>query len=185
MSANIAPLHRWTRHQYEHMVSSGIFHPEERVELVDGDIVDRSPQSSYHSVAVRLIEDALRAVFGSGFDVRAQLPLALDETSEPEPDIAVVTGSPRDYRNAHPKTAVLIVEVADTTLAYDRGRKKALYARNRIPEYWVVNLKEDCLEAYRAAEQEDYQSQLRLHRGDVIRPVYCPTRSIQIVDILP
>lgn len=77
----------------------------------------------------------MRVAFGRGFDVRCQLPLAIDDHSEPEPDLAVVTGSPRDYRDAHPRTALLIVEVADSSLDFDRTRKLAGYARNGIPEY--------------------------------------------------
>lgn len=180
-------LHRWTREQYENMVLAGIFHPEDRVELINGEILNMAPQSSSHSVAIRLTEDALRLAFGRGHDVRVQMPLALDDNSEPEPDIAVVTGSPRDYLQGHPKTAVLIVEVADTTLALDRSIKKALYARNGIQDYWIVNLRNACLEVYRLPDRqaESYSSQSVLRRGDVVQPVACPNCSIQVADLLP
>jgi Uma2 family endonuclease len=98
---------------------------------------------------VRLAEDALRLVFPQGFDVRTQLPLALGEYSEPEPDVAVVVGSARDYANAHPTTAVLVVEIADSTLALDRHTKASLYAAAGVPEYWIVNLVERQIEIYR------------------------------------
>ena len=92
MSASVTQVHRWTRQQYENMVTSGIFHPEERLELVDGNIFDRAPQSSFHAAAVQLAENALRSVFGTGYTICVQMPLALDDNSEPEPDIAVVIG---------------------------------------------------------------------------------------------
>lgn len=138
------PRHRFSRAQYEHMVDTGVFGPEDRLELLEGEIIDMAPEKSRHATAIRLLEDALRKVFGYGYDIRSQLPLSLNDLSQPEPDIAVVTGSPRDYRDAHPAHAVLVVEVADTTLAYDRTRKLATYARSGIPEYWILDLAANC-----------------------------------------
>jgi len=89
----------------------------------------------------------LSRIFGDGWDVRGQMPLALGDDSEPEPDVAVVAGSPRDYRDAHPTTAALIVEVADASVAYDRKRKAPLYARAGIPEFWLLVLSEEKLES--------------------------------------
>ena len=119
MLANTSEVHRWTRKQYDCMVAAGIFYPDVRVELIDGYIVDMSPQSSVHAVTVQLVEEALRLAFPKGYDVRTQMPLALDDMSEPEPDVAVVPGSPRDYLDDHPTTAVLIVEVARVSLGMD------------------------------------------------------------------
>lgn len=127
--------HRWTVREYEDMVAAGVFHPEARLELLDGEIYDMSPQTRRHATAIRLIEDALRAVFHRGFDIRAQLPVAFGPDSEPEPDVAVVEGSPRDYSDRHPTTALLVVEVSDSSLAYDRSQKLAIYADCGIPEY--------------------------------------------------
>jgi len=124
-----AQLRRWSRSDYDKMMEAGIFAPGERVELIDGEIVEMSPQHSAHSTAVSLSAEALCTAFGAGFDVRTRMPLALDLYSEPEPDVAVVPGSPRDYRDAHPTTALLVVEVADSTEAYDRDQKGSLYAR--------------------------------------------------------
>jgi Uma2 family endonuclease len=167
------------------MVTSGVLHPEERVELIDGDIIDATPQSSFHSVAVGLVEDALRTAFGSTYCVRVQMPLALDELSEPEPDIAIVLGNPRDYRDAHPNTALLVVEVADSALVFDQGRKLALYARNGIPEYWVVNLVNNCLEVYQSPERDSYRSHATLQANDSVQPLACSHRSIGAADLLP
>jgi Uma2 family endonuclease len=167
------------------MVLCDIFQPGERVELIDGVIVDMSPQKSFHSVTTRLVEDALRVAFATGYDVRVQMPLALDETSEPEPDVAVVPGRARDYTKAHPATAVLVVEVADSSLNLDRKSKQALYARNGIAEYWVVNLQDNSLEVYRDPHQDRYRFQTVLRGGDTVRLLARPDHAIAVADLLP
>jgi Uma2 family endonuclease len=131
---------RWTREEYERLVEQGFFHPEERLELVEGVIYEMTPQSSFHATGVRAVHLALESVFAQGYDVRPQLPLAVGDDSEPEPDIAVVQGAWQDYSHSHPFTAVLVVEVADSSLLHDRKRKTRLYAQAGIPEYWIDNL---------------------------------------------
>lgn len=126
--------HRFTREEYDRMVAAGVFAPDARLELLEGEIINMPPQKSRHATAVRLIEDALRAAFLAGFDVRTRLPLSLGDYSEPEPDVAVVKGSPRDSRDAHPSSALLVVEIAETSLDYDRRRKLPVYVRAGIPE---------------------------------------------------
>lgn len=184
MSANPAPLHRWTRDQYEQMVAAGVFGCAERVELIDGSIIDMAPQSSRHAVAVQLVENPLREAFGKGYAVRVQMPLAVDECSEPEPEVAVVTGAPRDYRDAHPRTAVLVVEVADTSLALDRGGKRALYARNGIPQYWIVDVNRARLEVCRQPLQGDYQARDVLDRNAAVQPL-AGGSAVAVADLLP
>lgn len=142
-------LRRWTRDEYQQLADSGVLRPDERVELIAGEIIAVPPQHSRHATGVRLAEDALRALFGVGFDVRAQLPLALGQDSQPEPDVAVVVGTPRDFSEAHPTSALLVVEVADTTLTFDRETKSSLYAAAGIPEYWIVNLVHRQIEIHR------------------------------------
>src|SRR5690348_15524163 len=140
----------WTREEYERAASLGLFGPEERLELIEGEIVTKmTPQNSRHMSGIRLAEEALRLAFPSGYDVRVQGPLALGGRNEPEPDIAVVVGSMRDYFGAHPTTAVLVVEVSDTSLAYDRTTKTGIYARAGIAEYWIINLVDRVLEVHR------------------------------------
>lgn len=185
-------LKRWSREEYDRMIEAGIFAPGERVELIDGEIVEMSPQNSAHTTAVRLTEDALRTAFGLGFDVRTQMPLALDLYSEPEPDVAVVPGSPRDYRDAHPTTALLVVEVADTTEVYDRAQKGSLYARAGVADYWLLNLRERRLEVYRdpvpmpqARYGWGYQSGQHLSAADVVSPLAMPQARIAVANLLP
>ena len=94
-----------------------------------------TPQGSLQATAIQLVANALRAVFQENYAILIHLPLALDDHSESEPDIAVVTGTARDYKNGHPKTAVLIVDMADASLSFDLEIKRRLYARVGIPEY--------------------------------------------------
>src|SRR5881409_3646293 len=143
-------IRRWKRLEYERLVDRGVFEPGERVELIDGLLVVAEPQSSPHYTAIRLVERALARAFGEGWDVRTQAPIALDDASEPEPDVAVVRGELRDYVEAHPADPVLVVEVALTSLASDRVHKSSLYARAGRPEYWIVNLVDRVVEVRRA-----------------------------------
>jgi len=149
------------RVEYERLVSIGFFGPEERLELVGGVLVVREPQGSQQATGIRRVETVLRQVFGAGWDVRSQLPVALDDESEPEPDVAVVPGTYDDYQDAHPTRPVLIVEIADSGLAFDRTDKASLYARAGIIDDWIVNIAEAVLEVYRP----------RLIRGDFVTPL--------------
>ncbi len=106
-------------------------------------------------------------------------------SAKPETDVAVVTGSMRDYRDAHPATAVLIVEVADTTVSFDRGRKKALYGRAGIAEYWILNLADSQLEVSRHAQGASYAEQQSVPPGNRIAPLACHDCPIAVDDLLP
>lgn len=171
---------------------AGVFPPGERVELVDGEVLAKSAQGSAHATAVRLTEDALRVAFGAGHDIRVQMPLALDPSSGPEPDVTVVPGSPRDYRDAHPSSALLVVEVADTTLVYDREQKGSLYARAGVAEYWLVNLLDRRLEVYRDPTPLPegrygwgYRTARSYTAGDLISPLAAPQARVNVADLLP
>src|SRR2546428_566822 len=146
MSRPELQVRRWKRVEYERLVDKGVFEPGERVELIDGLLVVAEPQSSPHYTAIRLVGPALARAFGGGWDVRPQAPIALDDDSEPEPDVAVVRGELRDSVEAHPADPVLVVEVALTSLASDRAHKSSLYARAGRPEDWIVHLVDRVLE---------------------------------------
>jgi Uma2 family endonuclease len=183
---------RWSREQYEKMIETGIFPPGTRAELIDGDIFNMTPQKAKHAAAVRAAEEALRIAFPAGYDVRVQLPLALDPSSEPEPDLSVVPGSWRDYPDAHPASAVLVVEVADASLDYDRERKGSMYARAGIADYWIVNLPAGRIEVYRDPAPSDealcggaYRTIRHLAPGENLRPLSAPDRTIAVADLLP
>ncbi len=178
--------HRWTLEEYERLAEHGGFHPDLRVELLDGEVVDKmSPQGTPHATAVRAVETTLREAFGPEADVRTQLPFTLADGSEPEPDVAVVPGTFRDYRRAHPREALLVVEVADSTLALDRTRKQALYAKAGVPEYWIVNVPDACLEVYRGPSGEAYRTKQTLGPEATVAPLARPEATIAVEELLP
>ncbi|HET8530012.1 MAG TPA: Uma2 family endonuclease [Methylomirabilota bacterium] len=183
---------RWTRGEYDRLVEHGIFAAGERIELLGGLLVVREPQGGRHAMGVRMVEEALRAAFGSGWDVRGQLPVALDAESEPEPDVSVVPGSFRDYPLEHPARAVLVVEIADSSLALDRGEKAGLYARARVPEYWIVNLVDRTLEVHRESAPDAgapfgsrYREIVTLRPGETVVALAAPDTVIAVADLVP
>jgi len=180
------------RVRYDRLVEAGIFGPEDRIELLDGLLVVREPQGGRHATVVALVRAALEKAFGRAYYVREEKPIALDERSEPEPDVVVVPGRPRDYLDGHPSRPVLIVEVADTSLALDRLRKGGLYARAGIADYWVVNLVDEMLEVYRepvraASGHGDWKyGSVRPHRRNtVVTPLAAPRARIRVAALLP
>ena len=183
---------KWTRAEYYRMADLGMFR-DQRVELIEGTIVQMPPQKNPHAIGLGLAEDAARATFGPRHWVRTQLPLHLGPRSAPEPDVAVVPGGPRDYtRTGHPTTALLIVEISETTLAYDRGRKASLYARAKIADYWIVNLVHSRLEVRRNPVPDQgerygwrYQDVLLLGPEDRIAPLAAPKKRVAVADLLP
>ncbi len=176
---------RWPRALYDRLIEEGILGPETRVELVDGEVIEMTPQGSRHAAAVRLAQRALERAFGAGFDVRAQLPLALGEWSEPEPDVSVVRGGPRDYTARHPASAELVVEVSDASLAFDADVKQRLYACHGIPEYWILDLPHGRLRVHRAPGEGGYREVRELGPGDAVTPVAAPGRRVRVADLLP
>ena len=187
MNAISLQPHLWTREEYEKMVSAGVFHPEDRLELINGEILEMTPQSRTHATAVCLVDEVLSSVYVRGFTVRVQVPMALGESSEPEPDVAVVRGRPRDYLACHPTVAVLVVEISDSSLRYDREHKQRLYAASGTPEFWILNLVDYRLEVYRDPDQEReaYQSCTVLTHDDTVSPLTRPDAAISVADLLP
>lgn len=185
MAIATADNRRFTREEYEQLVEQGYFQTGDRVELIDGILYEMPLQSSSHATAVYGTGEALRSVFSEGYHVRSQFPLALGLDSEPEPDVAVVPGHFKDYIRAHPTTALLVVEVADSSLVKDRKPKASLYARAGIPEYWILNLVDWCLEVYRAPKNGVYTSRIVLQEGDSISPLSRPEASVSVADLFP
>ncbi len=182
-----APVARflWDADRYEEAVARGIFTTEDPIELIDGEIITHmSPQKSPHGIVIDLVVAAVERAFGTGYYSREQQPLRLGLLSLPEPDVAVVRGSPRDYLGGHPLNAELVVEVADSSLAIDRGRKLRLYAREGVPEYWIVNLVDDCVEVYRQPEGEAYVVSLTCRRGGTIA-TGPHAQPLAVTDLLP
>jgi Uma2 family endonuclease len=143
-------MRRWiTRAEFEALMEAGVFPREERLELLAGELTRREPVSPRAAAATCLAYEAIARLTGEGYEVRPQLPLALSDYDEPFPDLAVVSGSPRDYLSQHPTSALLVVEVSEASLKTDREVKGSLYASAGIPEYWILNLRERVLEVYR------------------------------------
>jgi Uma2 family endonuclease len=183
---------RRTRVEYERLVETGFFRPGDPVELIGGHLIVAEPQGSRHFAAIQAAEHALRTAFGPGWQVRGQGPVALDDDSEPEPDVAVVPGSFRDYVGAHPSRPVLVVEVGESSLALDREYKGSLYARAGLADYWIVNLPERRLEVYRDPGPDPaapfgwgYGSVAVLGDDRSIAPLAAPGAPVRVADLLP
>ena len=186
----------WTRTEYDCLIASGFFHEDEAIELVGGQLIVAEPKGTDHSVAIELAAEALRQAFGAGWTVRVQDPRSGSsrprQESEPEPDLAVVPGSPRDYLIAHPSRPALVLEVAESSLSFDRRDKGRLYARAGVEDYWIVNLVDRVLEVYRepapSAETPhgwSYRQVQRLGPEANVSPLAAPAASIPIADLLP
>ena len=187
--------YRWSRAVYEQAVLAGVFDsgPDEwagpRVELLDGEIIDMPPLSPLHVTAlgraVRVIGNALAALPVGHVHLRTQAPLALDDRSEPEPDLAIVRGDLDDYAEAHPTSALLVVEVSSSTLIYDRTRKAAAYARNGIPEYWIINLNERAVEVMRDPTADGYRFGAVFAADERVQSSVLPPVDLAVADLLP
>ncbi len=180
---------KWTSDEYYRLGELGFFNGE-RVELIEGEIIEMAPLGSPHVTGLELTAELLRSVFGKDFHVRTQAPIDAGDTSQPEPDVAVIAGQIRDFSAAHPKTAVLVVEVSQSTLPFDRTVKSRLYARTGIEEYWILNLKDRCLEVYRNRVEDPvlgfvYSEQTIVGESQSISSLSKPECEIDVSDMLP
>ncbi len=180
---------KWTAEEYYRLGDLGFFEGK-RVQLIRGEIIEMSPMGSPHATGITILADLLRHAFGSGFFVRVQAPLDVDQDSQPEPDVAVVSGDPRDFVSAHPKTVVLAAEVSDSTLSLDRNVKSTLYAQSSIPEYWVLNLRGRCVEVFRRPLEDPalgfmYAERIVFGENETISRLAKPKSKIKVADILP
>ena len=141
----------------------------EKTELIEGVIIQKMTKSSAHSYAVARLGKLLQTILPAGYYMRKEEPLTL-AFSEPEPDLAVVKGDERDYKEAHPRTALLVVEVAKSSLVNDR-EKIAIYARAGVETYWIVNLVDRVLETYSQSDGE-YYGVKRIHAAGEAVPVF-------------
>ncbi|MGH9937172.1 MAG: Uma2 family endonuclease [Blastocatellia bacterium] len=156
------PIWRLSVEQYHEMINAGILTDDDPVELLEGWLIPKMPKKPPHRVTKQLTRDALALLLPPGWYVEEQEPITTGD-SEPELDIAVIRGAPRDYLERHPgpDEIVLVIEVSDTTLRRDRGLKKRIYARAGIQVYWIINLPENQIEVYTEptgeVEEPDYQ----------------------------
>jgi Uma2 family endonuclease len=193
MIASVRPQTRlWTRDEYHRAADLGLFGPEERLELLEGEIIRKvCPQSMPHASAIVLTAEILRDVFGSGYHIREEKPIVLTDLSEPEPDIFVVCGTARQSPgHPTPATAALVIEVSETTLAFDRAEKADAYARSGIANYWILNLRGRCLEVRRdpgpTGEGEYGYRLLQIIAADgTVAPLAQPESGIAVAEMLP
>jgi Uma2 family endonuclease len=182
----------WSAKELYRLLDLGFFN-EQRVELIEGEIIEMAAQSNLHAQSITLTSEALNDAFGKRFWVRVQMSLDLSPYSVPDPDIAVVSGSVRENAGrANPTSALLIVEVSETTLPYDRNRKGSLYAQAGIADYWIVNLEKRFLEVHRNPTPDGtkdfgfgYANVQYLEPGDEIAPLALPQRRIMVASLLP
>ena len=180
-----------SRDEYYRLAESGIF-AGKRVELIHGEILTNSPMNEPHAQGILLALAALRLIFPSGYTLRPQLPLPLDAWNEPEPDLVVVAGGPRDPLPA-PAAIILVLEVADHSLEFDTTIKAALYAAAAIPEYWMVDLRHRQVLVHRqpqaapGGEAARYQSVTRHGPAEAVLPAAAPPGRppIPVADLLP
>jgi Uma2 family endonuclease len=178
---------RWTREEYHRAADLGLFRPEERLELLDGEIIARMTQNEPHAAVAAHAARILAQLFGPDHHTRTHSPIVLNGRSEPEPDVIVVPGTEFDYLSRHPGPTDLrlVVEVSDTTLRYDRGRKGTAYARAGIVEYWIVNLPDRQLEVHRDPSGARYRSVTVYREQDAVTPLAAPGVTIRVADLLP
>lgn len=181
---------RFTRDEYYLMAESGVFGPEEHVELIEGEIVAMTPQNYAHSGAITRINMVLTRAYGHTHVIRVQCPLSLGDKSEPEPDFAVVSIADFELsvsERRQPRWAPLVVEVAHSSLQFDRKEKCSLYALHGIPEYWLVNVAQNRLEIHRQPEAtpgavfgHDYGIRLIVLPGEPAQALFAPDVSLDV-----
>ena len=180
------PRKRFTVEEYHRMGEAGILHEDDRVELIDGEIIEMSPIGKHHAACVKRLIAHLTEQIGRRAILGAQDPLQLSNYSEPQPDITVLKFREDYYAERHPipDDTLLLIEVADTTLAYDRGVKLPRYASTGVPEVWIVNLPDDVIEVYRQPGTSGYGGTQLARRGEVLTLPGIANTHVRVDDIL-
>lgn len=178
--------HRFTAEEYRKMGEVGILHEDARVELIGGEIVEMNPIGTRHLACVVALNHLLMASVGSRYFVSVQNPISVGDGDEPQPDLSLLKERPRPDAEAPPgpEDVSLLVEVSDTTLAYDRNVKLPLYASVGIPEAWLVDLKGEAVEVYAAPQEGRYTRTRRHRRGDEIRSETVPDLGLPVAEVL-
>ena len=173
--APIAPR-RFTVDEYHRMAEAGILHEDDRVELIHGEIIQMSPIGNHHAAIVRRLNTLLSSLVGPVAIVDVQNPVHIDKHSEPEPDIKILPFRDDYYAEGGvtPANVLLLIEVSDSTLRYDRNRKLPLYAEAGIAEVWIVDVNKRQLEVYRQPDGDRYQSVETLKREDSVSATQLP-----------
>ncbi len=186
MAVAVGGRYRFTVDQYHRMGEVGIFHPERRVELVDGEIYEMTPVDPWHAGVVNWLNHCFATALRDRAVVHVQNPTGLDERSEPQPDVMLLEPRADFYRTAHPTPdeTLLLIEVANTSLPHDRGRKLPIYARTGVPEVWIVNRRAESVEVCRGPSASGYSQHDVVRRGMHIAPAAFPDCRLSVDDIL-
>jgi Uma2 family endonuclease len=173
-------------HEWQKLGDANIFPPESRLELIDGEILEMAPIGCNHSGHLNRINKLFTVLTADCADTSVQNPLQLGDLSEPEPDFMLLKPSADFYCSRHPNAddVLLLIEVADSSLSFDQNQKLRLYARHNIPEYWLLNLKDSCIEVYRQPHEDVYGEKTTLRVGDTITLSQLNQLTINIADIL-
>ncbi len=181
---------RWTLARFHQLADMGWFEGR-RASLIHGQLIEEGPMNPPHRIALELTDTALRAAFGSGWRPCGQMPLVLGAGNAPQPDLAMVKGSPRDSA-VHPTTAELVVEIADSSLDYDTTTKAELYATAGIADYWVLDVDGRQLLVFRdpvalpaGLGATAYRTHLTLTAADTLSPLAAPSATVRVADLLP
>jgi Uma2 family endonuclease len=179
-------LRRFTVEEYDRMAEAGVFHEDDRVELVHGQVVQMTPIGPGHAGCVGALDRLLTQRVGDAALVWVQNPLLLGRHDEPQPDLLLLQTRPDGYRKAHPTPTdvLLVIEVADTSLRYERETKLRLYAAAGIPEAWLVALPLDRIEVCTEPGPDGYRRVRELGRGERLRPVMLPSVEIGADEVL-
>jgi len=183
MAVSAPRRRRFTVDEYYAMAKAGILKPDERVELLDGEIVAMNAIGSPHAWCVTRLSEIFVPLLGL-IRIRLQNPLRLDTYAEPEPDVVIVRPDAPQDRHPGPAETLLVVEVSDSSIRVDRGRKRRMYGRARIAEYWIVDLNADRIEVYRAPSPGGYRSVSLLGRGERVSPLFVPDFWVDVTTIL-
>ena len=177
----------WTVEDYHRLVAAGILHPEERVELIEGQIVRMAAKGTPHSAAITRTARVLVNGLGEQVLLRTQESIRLNDYSEPEPDVAVVQVNPLDYADHHPtpEEVYLVIEVVDSSLSKEREIKARIYAQAGIADYWILDINQRQLFVLRTPSQNGYQNEFMLTEDANISPLQFPNLSVASQDILP
>ncbi len=180
------PQKRWTRTEYRQFVSLGMIKEGAPYELIEGEVIQDLGQKRDHVIASMLVLRVMMRTFSEG-QVQSQSPIAADDYNEPEPDIAVLRKDITEYRDdaPSPEDILLLVEVSNTTLQFDRSVKAAIYARTGVPEYWVLDVNGRTLDVHRQPAPGGYGSIIRLTDTDTVSPLSSSDTLLSIGDFLP
>lgn len=186
MIAPIVTRKRFTTDEYEQIIAAGVIGEDDRLELLEGEIVEMRPIGPSHSGCVLRLTELLYRMQAPDIMVRVQDPIRLDKFSVPQPDISVVHRRSDYYANSHPEPEdiLLLIEVAESSLAYDRELKLPLYARAGIPEVWIVVPLGQVIEVYRSPEGSGYRDARQLRRGDFLTAINIPELNLTVATIL-